>query len=214
MRQSNRGGPQRREQERSKAVDYRLEVVRIPVSDVDRAKDFYQGLGWRLDFDTRNGDGTGRVQLTPPGSACSVFFSTWIAPGQDLIVDDIDTARAELTGHGAEVSEVFHLDGAKTVPGPAPGRTSYGSYASFNDPDGNNWTLQEVTTRPPDRTIPVLAAYGTVAALADALRRAAAAHGRHEEEIGHPDPGWPDWYAHYMAEDSAGRGTDADGHIQ
>jgi catechol 2,3-dioxygenase-like lactoylglutathione lyase family enzyme len=171
---------------------------------MDRAKDFYQGLGWRLDCDIHYEDGTRTVQLTPPGSACSVFFSTGIAPGQDLIVHDIDAARAELTGHGAEVSEVFHLDGSKRIPGPAPGHKSYGSYASFNDPDGNRWVLQEVTTRLPGRTISVLAAYGTVAALADALRRAAAAHGRHEEEIGHSDPDWPDWYARYLAEESAG----------
>jgi catechol 2,3-dioxygenase-like lactoylglutathione lyase family enzyme len=188
-------------------VDYRLEVVRVPVSDVDRAKDYYQGLGWRLDFDSRDGDGNGSVQLTPPGSACSVFFSTWIAPGEDLVVEDIDAARAELTGRGAEVSEVFHLDGAKRVPGPAPGHKSYGSYASFNDPDGNRWVVQEVTTRLPGRTIPVLAAYGSVAALADALRRAEAAHGRYEKEIGHPDPDWPEWYAQYMANESADRDT-------
>jgi catechol 2,3-dioxygenase-like lactoylglutathione lyase family enzyme len=186
-------------------VDYRLEVVRIPVSDMDRAKDFYQGLGWRLDFDSRYEDGMRSVQLTPPGSACSVYFSTGIAPGQDLVVDDIDAAQAELTGHGAEVSEVFHLDGARRVPGPAPGHKSYGSYASFNDPDGNRWVAQEVTTRVPGRTISVLAAYGSVAALADALRRAEAAHGRHEKETGHPDPDWPDWYAQYMADESAGR---------
>ena len=170
-------------------MDYRLEVVRIPVSDVDRARDFYQGLGWRLDFDVRDKDGTRSVQVTPPGSACSVFFSTGIAPGQDLVVDDIDAAQAELSGRGAEVSGVFHLDGPKRVPGPAPGHKSFGSYVSFNDPDGNGWLVQEVTTRLPGRAISVLAAYGSVAALADALRRAATAHGRHEKEIGHPDPG-------------------------
>jgi hypothetical protein len=155
---------------------------------VDRAKDFYLGLGWRLDLDVRAEDGTRSVQVTPPGSACSVFFSTGIPPGQDLVVDDIDAARAELTGHGANVSEVFQLDGVKRVPGPAPGHKSYCSYASFNDPDGNGWLVQEVTTRLPGRTISVLAAYGSVAALADALRRAEAAHGRHEAETGQPDP--------------------------
>ena len=190
-------------------MEFRLEVVRIPVSDMDRAKDFYQELGWRLDFDFRTEDGTRSVQVTPPGSACSVFFSTGIAPGQDLVVDDIDAAQAELTRCGAEVSGVFHLDGATRVPGPAPGRKSFGSYTSFNDPDGNRWLVQEVTTRVPGRTISVLAAYGSVAALADALRRAAAAHSRHEKEIGHPDPDWPDWYAQYMAEESAGRDANA-----
>jgi len=185
-------------------VDYRLEVVRIPVADMDRAKGFYQGLGWRMDFDSRDEDGTRKVQLTPPGSACSAFFSNRIAPGQDLVVDDIDAARAELSGLGAEVSGVFHRDGARRVPGPAPGRTSFGSYVSFNDRDGNNWVVQEVTTRVPGRTTSVLAAYGSVGALADALRRAEAAHGRHEKEIGHPDPDWPDWYAQYLADESAG----------
>lgn len=190
-------------------MEFRLEVVRIPVSDMDRAKDFYQGLGWRLDFDVRDEDGTRSVQVTPPGSACSVFFSTGIAPGQDLVVDDIDAGQAELSGRGAEVSGVFHLDGATRVPGPAPGHKSFGSYVSFNDPDGNDWLVQEVTTRLPGRTISVLAAYGSVGALADALRRAAAAHGRHEKEIGHPDPGWPDWFAQYMADESAGRDANA-----
>ena len=189
-------------------MDYRLEVVRIPVSDVDRAKDFYQGLGWRLDFDSRDKDGTRSVQLTPPGSACSVFFSTGIAPGQDLVVDDIDAAKVELSGCGAEVSRVFHLDGAARVPGPAPGHESFGSYVSFSDPDGNGWLVQEVTTRVPGRPISVLAAYGSVAALADALRRAAAAHTRHEKETGNPVPDWPDWYAQYLAEESAGRDAD------
>ena len=149
------------------------------------------------------------MQATPPGSACSVFFSTKIPPGQDLVVNDIDAAQAELSRCGAEVSGVFQLDGAKRVPGPAPGHKSFGSYVSFNDPDGNGWLVQEVTTRVPGRTISVLAAYGSVAALAGALRRAAAAHGRHEKEIGHADPDWPDWYAQYMADESAGRDTSA-----
>jgi catechol 2,3-dioxygenase-like lactoylglutathione lyase family enzyme len=185
-------------------VDYRLEVVRIPVADLDRAKGFYQGLGWRTDFDSRDKDGTRTVQVTPPGSACSAFFSNRIPPGQDLVVDDIDAARAELSAHGAEVSEVFHKDGAMRVPGPAPGRKSFGSYVSFNDWDGNNWVVQEVTTRIPGRTTSVLAAYGSVGALADALRRAAAAHDRHAKDIGHDDPDWPDWYAQYLANESAG----------
>jgi len=190
-------------------VDYRLEVVRIPVADMDRAKGFYQGLGWRVDFDSRHEDGSRKVQATPPGSACSVFFSTGFAPGQDLVVDDIDAARAELSGRGAEVSGVYHLDGARRVPGPAPGRKSFGSYVSFNDWEGNNWVVQEVTTRVPGRTTSVLAAYGSVGALADALRRAAAAHDRHAKDIGHDDPDWPDWYAQYLADESAGPDMDA-----
>jgi catechol 2,3-dioxygenase-like lactoylglutathione lyase family enzyme len=185
-------------------VDYRLEVVRIPVADMDRAKDFYQGLGWRMDFDTRHEDGSRKVQATPPGSACSVFFSTGFAPVPDLVVDDIDVARAELSGHGAEVSGVYHLAGARRVAGPAPGRKSFGSYVSFNDPEGNHWVVQEVTTRVPGRTTSVLAAYGSVGALADALRRAAAAHDRHAKHTGHDDPDWPEWYAQYLADESAG----------
>ncbi|HET6832815.1 MAG TPA: VOC family protein [Acidimicrobiales bacterium] len=195
-------------------MDYRLEVVRVPVSDVDRAKDFYQGLGWRLDADFPLGEGIRAVQVTPPGSACSVSFGTGItsatpgsAQGTELVVDDIDAARAELAGRGAEVSDAFHRDGAKVLPGPDPERRSYLSYASFNDPDGNGWLLQEVTTRQPGRTTSVLSAYGTVDALADALRRAEAAHGRHEAGTGQPDPDWPAWYAQYMADESAGRDT-------
>jgi catechol 2,3-dioxygenase-like lactoylglutathione lyase family enzyme len=201
--------------ERSKVVDYRLEVVRLPVSDVDRAKDFYQGLGWRLDADFPLGEGVRVVQVTPPGSACSVSFGTGItsaqpgsAEGTELVVDDVEVARAELAGR-AEVSEVFHRDGAELLPGPDPERRSYLSYASFNDPDGNGWLLQEVTTRLPGRTTSVLAAYGSVDALAEALRRAEAAHGRHEAETGQPDPDWPSWYAQYMADEAAGRNTDA-----
>ena len=124
-------------------------------------------------------------------------------------MDDIDAARAELAARGADVSEVFHRDGPERVPGPDPERRSYRSYASLNDPDGNGWLLQAVTTRLPGRTTSVLAAYGSVAALADALRRAEAAHGRHEAETGKPDPDWPAWYAQYMADESAGPDTAA-----
>jgi len=190
-------------------VDYRVEVVRVPVSDVDRAKDFYQRLGWRLDADFSLGEGIRAVQVTPPGSACSVSFGTGIPEDPEVVVTDIEAARAELAGRGAEVSEPVHRDGAKLLPGPDPERRSYLSYASFKDPDGNGWLLQEVTTRGPGRTTSVLAAYGSVAALADALRRAEAAHGRHEAETGQPDPDWPAWYAQYMADESAGGDTGA-----
>lgn len=193
-------------------MDYKLEVVRVPVSDVDRAKDFYTGLGWRLDTDLKSDDGRRTVQVTPPGSACSVQFGTGVtatepgsAQGLELVVDDIDTAKSDLTGHGAEVSEVFHSNGAKRIPGPDPEHRSYRSLASFNDPDGNGWLLQEVTTRLPGRTTSALAAYGSVDSLADALRRAEAAHGKYETQIGHPDPDWPKWYAQYMTDESAGR---------
>ncbi len=171
----------------------------IPVSDVDRAKTFYQGLGWRTDADIPLGDGKRVVQLTPPGSACSVSFGNGAPPGMELVVDDIDTARADLAKHGVEVSETFHRESGKLAPGPDPAHTSYNSYASFKDPDGNAWLLQEVTSRLPGRTTSPLAIYGSEAGLADALRRASEAHGQHEAEIGKADDDWPDWYAHFMA---------------
>ncbi|HYK28034.1 MAG TPA: VOC family protein [Streptosporangiaceae bacterium] len=197
-------------------VDYRLEVVRVPVSDVDRAKDFYIGLGWRLDADFKFDDGRRIVQVTPPGSACSVQFGTGVTAnepgseqGLELIVDDINSARSDLAGHGAQVSEVFHRNGAKESPGPDPEHRSYQSLASFNDPDGNGWLLQEVTTRLPGRTTSALAAYGSIEALAEALRHAEAAHGNYEKKLGHADPDWPSWYAQYMAAESAGQKASA-----
>jgi catechol 2,3-dioxygenase-like lactoylglutathione lyase family enzyme len=150
------GGHQR--QLGGKDVHYRFEVVTVPVSDVDRAKDFYQRLGWRLDADFQFEDGGREVQVTPPGSACSVHFGTGATParpgsaqGLELVVDDIDAARDELAGHGAEVSEVFHTDAGQRVPGPDPEHRSYRSLASFSDPDGNGWFLQEITKRLPGR---------------------------------------------------------------
>jgi catechol 2,3-dioxygenase-like lactoylglutathione lyase family enzyme len=201
-------------------VDMRLEVVVLPVSDPDRARDFYQALGWRLDADFPVNEGFRVVQMTPPGSACSIIFGTEVtsaAPGSarglQLVVPDIDAARAELAAHGADVSEVFHdatgvfhHDGTQArVPGPADDHKTYGSWVSFSDPDGNSWFVQEVTARLPGRSTSALASFGSVAGLAAALRRAAAAHGKHEEEIGHADPNWPDWYAQYMADESAGQ---------
>ncbi len=147
-------------------MDMKLEVVVVPVSDVDKAKEFYQRLGWRLDADFANGEDFRVVQLTPPGSLCSIIFGTGItsaapgsADGLQLTVTDIDAARAELTSHGAEVSEVFHDAGGVfhhagtegRVSGPAPDHQSYGSFAAFSDPDGNGWLLQEITTRLPGR---------------------------------------------------------------
>jgi catechol 2,3-dioxygenase-like lactoylglutathione lyase family enzyme len=198
----------------------RLEVVVLPVSDVDRARDFYQALGWRLDADFPVDEGFRVVQMTPPGSACSIIFGTEVtsavpgsAQGLQLVVPDIDAARAELAARGAGVSEVFHdatgvFHHAGTqarVPGPAGERKTYGSWVSFTDPDGNSWFVQEVTTRLPGRATSALAAFDSVAGLAAALRRAAAAHGKHEEETGQADPNWPDWYAQYMADESAGQ---------
>jgi catechol 2,3-dioxygenase-like lactoylglutathione lyase family enzyme len=198
-------------------MDYKLEVVVVPVSDVDRARDFYAGLGWRLDADFVTGPEFRVVQLTPPGSACAIIFGTGLttarpgsADGLQLIAEDIEAARADLAAHGAPVSGVFHdaagvfhrAGTANRVPGPAPDHKSYGSWVAFADPDGNSWYVQEVTTRLPGRATSVLATFDSVTGLADALRRAEAAHGKHEEEIGHPDPDWPDWYAQYMVDES------------
>jgi catechol 2,3-dioxygenase-like lactoylglutathione lyase family enzyme len=205
-------------------MDYRLEVVVVPVSDVDKAKDFYQALGWRLDADFVTGPDFRVVQMTPPGSACAIIFGAGVtsatpgsAQGLQLVVSDIDAARAELASRGAEVSEVFHDAGGVfhhagttgRVPGPAPEHKSYGSWLSFSDPDGNSWFVQEVSTRLPGRATSVLATYDSVAGLAGALRRAAAAHGKHEQETGQADADWPDWYAQYMADERTGQDAGA-----
>jgi catechol 2,3-dioxygenase-like lactoylglutathione lyase family enzyme len=205
-------------------MDMKLEVVVVPVSDVDRAKNFYGGLGWRQDADFDKGADFRVVQMTPPGSACAVMFGAGItaaepgsAEGLQLVTEDIDAARADLAGHGAPVSEVFHdstgvfhhAGTADRVPGPAPEHESYGSWVSFPDPDGNQWFVQEVTKRRPGRAISALAAYDSVDALADALRRAEAAHGQYEQRLGHADPDWPAWYAQYMAHESDGQGASA-----
>ena len=197
-------------------VDTKLEVVAIPVSDVDRAKEFYGGLGWRLDADFSKGGGR-VVQFTPPGSECSIHFGTNITPaapgsaqGLFLIVSDVQAARAELVRRGVEVSEVFHYAGFNRVDpkarlsGPAPERSSYGSFVSFSDPDGNGWLVQEITTRLPGR-IDRATTLGSASDLAGALRRAAAAHGEHEKRTGQPDANWPDWYAAYMVAEQAGK---------
>jgi catechol 2,3-dioxygenase-like lactoylglutathione lyase family enzyme len=200
-------------------VDMKLEVVVVPVADVDRAKGFYEGLGWREDADFVGGPDFRVVQLTPPGSPCSVIVGTGItsaapgsAEGLQLVVTDIGAAREELIGHGAGVSEVFHdADGifhhAGTegrAAGPAPERQSYGSFVSFGDPYGNAWFVQEVTTRLPGRVTQGPATYDSAGDLADAMRRASVAHGEHEKRIGAADPNWPDWYAQYMVAERAG----------
>jgi catechol 2,3-dioxygenase-like lactoylglutathione lyase family enzyme len=184
----------------------KLEVDVIPVSDVDRAKKFYGKLGWRLDVTP-----PGVVQFTPPGSWCSVQFGphlTPAAPGSAkgyLIVDDIDAVRDQLAAAGIEVSDVFHRDGAQQTPGPAPDHKSYGSWVSFSDPDGNSWLFQEVTTRLPGRVDAAATSFSSASDLADAMRRASAAHGEHEKRIGEADPNWPDWYAGYMVAEQAGK---------
>jgi catechol 2,3-dioxygenase-like lactoylglutathione lyase family enzyme len=203
-------------------IDMKLEVVVIPVSDVDRAKEFYGRLGWRLDADFRFDNGFRVVQFTPPGSGSSIQFGTKVtpvAPGSAqslyLVVSDIVAARDQLVARGADVSEVFHpgVPGANFQPdgssarlsGPAPEHTSYRSYATFSDPDGNRWLLQEVTTRLPGRVNVAETAFASVNDLASALRRAAAAHGEHEKRIGQNDANWPDWYAAYMVAEQAGK---------
>ena len=175
----------------------KLEVAVIPVADVDRAKRFYEQLGWRLDADFLRSDGSRAVQLTPPGSPSSIHLGD--KPVLFLVVSDIEAARAELAAHGADVSEVFHRGNEGRVNGPDPERRSYGSLATFSDPDGNTWLLQEVTTRLPGRVEANIAAFTSSSELAAALRRAAVAHGEHEKRNGgQHDENWPDWYAEYM----------------
>jgi catechol 2,3-dioxygenase-like lactoylglutathione lyase family enzyme len=203
---------------REVTVDLKLEVVVIPVTDVDRAKEFYGGLGWRLDADFSFDNGFRVVQFTPPGSPASVQFGpsmTSGAPGSAqnlyLIVSDIEAARAALSARGVEVSDVFHpaAPGAQFQPdtsGHLDGRSadSYSSFASFSDPDGNRWLLQEVTTRLPGRIESGQTSYGSATDLAGAMRRAEAAHGEHEKRTGVADPNWSDWYAAYMVAEEAG----------
>jgi catechol 2,3-dioxygenase-like lactoylglutathione lyase family enzyme len=210
-----------------KSVDLKLEIFVIPVSDVERARQFYAKLGWRLDADFAAADNDFRVlQFTPPGSACSIIFGKNVTPampgsahGLYLIVSDIVAARDELFGRGVEISEVFHdaagayagpdepyLFGRRRVSGLDPERRSYRSFASFNDPDGNGWLLQEVTARLPGRIDSAETTFASESDLAGALRRAVAAHGEHEKRIGGGrDTHWPDWYASYMAAEQAGK---------
>ncbi|MDG6106432.1 VOC family protein [Dactylosporangium aurantiacum] len=193
-------------------TDFKLEVVVLPVSDVDRAKDFYTRIGFREDVDFAGPDGFRVVHVTPPGSAASILFGSRVtdaapgsAQGVHFVVDDIVAAREHLVAAGVEVSEVFHDAGGVfhhagttgRVAGPQPDRRSYGSFVSFQDPDGNGFVLQEVTRRLPGRTGQVV--YGSVAEVERALRDAAAAHGEYEQRLGHEDTNWPAWYAGHMA---------------
>ena len=206
----------------SEPVDLKLEVVVISVTDADRSKAFYAGLGWRIDADFAYENGFRVVQFTPPGSPCSLQFGTKItsappgsAHGLYLVVSDIDAGREELMRRGAKVSEVFHsIDpGAQLDPlgasgranGPDPGHKSYSSFVTFEDPDGNSWLVQEVTDRLPGRLDPALTSFNSAGDLAGALRRAESAHSKHEERIGHADPNWPDWYAEYMVREQTGQ---------
>jgi catechol 2,3-dioxygenase-like lactoylglutathione lyase family enzyme len=202
-------------------MDMKLEVVVVPVSDVDRAAQFYKSLGWRLDADIATDESFRVVQLTPPGSPAAIIFGTGVtaqqpgsAQGLHLVVDDIEAAHAELAGAGIEVSEVFHDVGGifhhagseGRVTGPDPERGSYGSFLSFSDPDGNGWLMQEVTTRLPGRIDAAGTSFASVDDLTAALRRAAKAHGEHEALIGHEDAEWPAWYAEHMVREQAGSG--------
>jgi catechol 2,3-dioxygenase-like lactoylglutathione lyase family enzyme len=186
-------------------LDQKLEVVVIPVSDVDRATDFYLKLGWRQDVTP-----PGVVQLTPHGSDCSVQFGatlTSAAPGSAkayLVVSDIVAARDALIAAGADVSDVFHLGPDGPESGPDPERRSYFSRATFKDPDGNEWLMQEITTRLPGRVDAAATSYGSTSDLANAMRRAEAAHGEHEKRTGVRDENWPDWYAAYMVAEQSG----------
>jgi len=205
-------------------IDMKFEIVVIPVSDVDRAKEFYGRLGWRLDADYDNGKDFRVIQFTPPGSGCSVIFGKNVtaatpgsAQGLYLIVSDIAAAREELLRRGVKISEVFHgagdvyagpdepyLFGRNRVNGPDPEHRSYRSFASFHDPDGNGWLFQEITSRLPGRIDSTATTFASANDLASAFRRAEAAHGEHEKRTGQRDANWPDWYAAYMVAEQAG----------
>ncbi len=191
----------------ARPVDMKFEVAVIPVSDVERSKSFYSKLGWRLDADFAVGDAFRAVQFTPPGSPASIHFGkgvTSAAPGSAsglyLVVSDVEAARAELVSHGIDVGEIFHVAGPGHPPvsGPDPQRRSYFSYATFKDPDGNSWLLQEVTSRFAGRVDGADTRFSSAADLASAFRRAEAAHGEHEKRTGARDANWADWYAEYM----------------
>jgi predicted enzyme related to lactoylglutathione lyase len=203
-------------------ADMKLEVVVIPVADVERAKSFYAALGWRLDLDFAASEQYRVIQFTPPGSACSIIFGIGITPaapgslqGLYLIVSDIERARADLMDRGAKVSEPFHdegaifhhLNGEGVVAGLQPQRRSYGTYASFSDPDGNGWFLQEVTARLPGHELSSDVEFASSTELARALRRAAAAHDKYKRQAGRQDTNWADWYADYISAEQAGKPT-------
>jgi catechol 2,3-dioxygenase-like lactoylglutathione lyase family enzyme len=206
-------------------IDTKLEIVVIPVSDVDRAKEFYAKLGWRLDADYDNGTDFRVLQFTPPGSGCSVIFGRNVtaappgsAQGLYLIVSDLAAVRKELLSRDIKVSEVFHNEGVYAGPdepflfgrlrvaGPDPEHRSYRSFASFNDPDGNGWLFQEITTRLPGRIDSTTTDFASTNDLAGALRRASVAHGEHEKRDGGKyDENWPDWYAAYIVAEQSGK---------
>ena len=190
----------------ARTIDLKLEAIPIPVSDIDQAKAFYEGLGWRLDADFRVGKDFRAVQLTPPGSPCSIHLNPMGVPGSAqgmfLVVSDIDAARQELIAHGVDVSDVFHFDGEhRPVPGPDPKQLSYGTYASFSDLDGNRWVLQQVTTRLPGRGLSL-----DVATLTELLQETEQRHGTYEPTA--PKHHWSGWYAAYVIARERGKTPD------
>jgi catechol 2,3-dioxygenase-like lactoylglutathione lyase family enzyme len=221
---STRPVPAKQSEPQAAPIDMKFEIVVLPVSDVDRAKEFYAKLGWRLDADYAHANDFRVLQFTPPGSGCSVIFGKNVTPaapgsaqGLYLIVSDLGATRAELLRRGVEVSEVFHNEGVYAgaddaylfgrvrVNGPDPEHRSYRSFASFKDPDGNGWLFQELTTRLPGRVDSAATTFASANDLASAMRRAAAAHGKHEERTGgQRDENWPDWYAAYMVAEQSG----------
>jgi catechol 2,3-dioxygenase-like lactoylglutathione lyase family enzyme len=202
------------ESPKAAAIGMKLEVVAIPVSDIDRAQRFYSNLGWRLDGEFVKGDAFRAFQFTPPGSACSIHFGKGVtsakpgsAQGLFLVVPDIEATRAALIDRGVDVSEVLHRTGVGEPPrsGLHPQRQTYASFATFSDPDGNSWIVQEVTARLPGRVDANDTAFTSSTELASALQRAAAAHGEHEKRTGQHDADWPAWYAEYIVQEQAGK---------
>lgn len=198
-----------------KTVDLKLEVVAIPVADIDRARRFYgETLGWRLDGDFVVGDEFRGLQYTPPGSPSSIHFGKGVTPaapgsakGLFLVVSDIVAARAELVDRGVAVSEIAHRPGPGKPPiaGLHPERRSYSSFATFDDPDGNTWVLQEITARLPGRVEENETKYASLTDLASAMRRAELAHGEYEKKLGQRHADWPSWYAAYMIAEQSGK---------
>lgn len=204
---------------RAGKAEMKLEVVVIPVSDVNRAAEFYRKLGWRVDADIAQGNSR-LLQFTPPGSPCSIIFGTGATPSPPgtaqylhLVVSDIEAARNELVRNGVNASEVFHdaaggynrFDPRARASGPDPQHRSYASFVTFNDPDGNGWVLQEITTRFPGRVDSDATTFASAPDLASAMRRAETAHGEHEKRTGQRDANWPDWYASYMVAEQSGK---------